>query len=55
MASSGLLGQRSLGVNQAQGRARSGCNTIIVTCEKSIQLGGLPRTRRNLNGRDELV
>lgn len=36
-------------------RARSDRDTILVTYEKLMDLGGLPRIGRSLSGRDELV
>ncbi|KAG5059590.1 hypothetical protein JHK87_000619 [Glycine soja] len=32
----------------------SGRDTILVTCEKLLDLGGLPRIERSLSGKDEL-
>lgn len=59
-ASSGLIEQKILGVDQTWGRvwfvkAISGCIIILVSLEKLVKLGGLPRTRDSLSGRDELV
>ena len=59
-ASNGLVGQRILGVDQAWVRAlfvryRNGHDIILVTCEKLVKLGGLPRIGCSHNGRVEPI
>jgi len=55
-----LVEQRILGIDQAWGtawfvRAKSGCDIILVTCEKLVELGVLPRIRCKLGGKDKPV
>jgi len=59
-ANNDLVERRILGVDQAWGRAwfvraRSARDTILVTYEKLMEVGGLLRIGCNLYGRDELV